>query len=172
MGLGNGMLDALPVVEAAAKKLAIAANPDGGEGGEGHLSGVQTPQTIINNYITGVVLNAPYEEDRATQRTLRACLISSKQQRDKGQFSSLQGVEDFSLAVFPKQAIILKPAERALDNPPFRENHKFMEFITLYDLNLRIDELLYSFSKGLTRITAVYHGFQTFRQLRSGTANH
>ena len=43
-----------------------------------------------------------------------------------------------SLAIFPKSAAFVKPAERAFHNPAFGKNFESMKLIPLYNLHFRL----------------------------------
>ena len=64
-----------------------------------------------------------------------------------------------SLAIFPKSAAFVKPAERAFYNPTLGKNRKSMKLIPLYNFHFRAADGFDSFRELFARISSVDHDF-------------
>ena len=90
---------------------------------------------------------------------LRACLVSYQEQADKGKGNHLEGIVEKSLAILPKSAAFVKPAERALHNPTLRKNRERMKLIPLYNLHFRSGNGFDGFRELFACISSVSHDF-------------
>ena len=63
------------------------------------------------------------------------------------------------LAIFPKSAAFVKPAESAFHNPTLGKNYESMKLIPLYNFHLRAAERFDSFRELFARISSVGHDF-------------
>ena len=64
-----------------------------------------------------------------------------------------------SLALFPKSAAFVEPAERALHNPTLGKNYERMKPIPLYNFRFRAAGGFDGLRKVFARISSVVHDF-------------
>jgi hypothetical protein len=60
--------------------------------------------------------------------TLRACLKSFKQNRNKSELDHIKSGCQMTFTIFPQSAALIEPTKRTFYNPPFRNDCKFMQF--------------------------------------------
>ena len=63
------------------------------------------------------------------------------------------------LAIFPKSAAFVKPAERAFHNPTLGKNYEGMKLIPLYNFHFRAADGFDGFRELFARISSVCHDF-------------